>query len=804
MKTKFVFPFILLIALFLFPKPTLADGIIIPFPPICDPGPCPPMPIPISQLEIRYHHVTVTIQDQVAVTHVDQVFYNPNDWSIEGTYIFPIPFGAAVTNFTLWIDGQPVQGKILDAGEARQTYEDIVRQMQDPALLEYADRDAMQARIFPISPGGERRIELEYSQIIEAENGLVRYIYPLNTEKFSTQPLDDVSVSVDVKSSVPIRASYSPSHPVVISKDGLYHFIAGYEETNVKPDSDFVLYYSIGENQAFHLLSYREPNDEGDSDGFFALLLAPRPDSGNVILPKDIILVLDRSGSMEGEKFFQAQSALRYILEHLNPEDRFNLIAFSTTIETFANTMQETSQVDAAISWVDRLSAVGSTDINRALLEAVSNVDQERPTYLIFLTDGLPTEGVIESGDILKNLESAASPNLRLFPFGVGYDVDTYLLDSLAGNHHGVSTYVLPGEKIDEILSAFYAKVSTPVLTDLELDFGDVVAYDLYPFPFPDLFDGSQIVVVGRYREGGVTDVTLTGKVNNQTQTFTFQDQIFSTDSLQLGSEVVNLQFIPRLWATRKIGYLLNQIRLQGPQQEFIDQIVHLSIRYGIVTPYTSYLVTEPAPLGSSEQNRIADEQFQSLEAAPSAPAYGQEAVEKAADQGEMAGSNIVAAPMPEASGVVRIVGSHTFILSDNVWIDTGFDPDTMQTLKVAFLSDDYFALATSRADLAAAFAIGSRVIVVSEGNVYEVVAPDVTTEPIEIPPTLDFETPTEDVLEYPLVSDELTAKPVSTPTLVPDSNTSTNTLPCLVGVLPIILVPFGLWYSGLPKMKKP
>jgi Ca-activated chloride channel family protein len=801
MKTKLISPFILIIALFLFPKSTLADGIIIPSPPICEPGPCPPMPVPISQLEIRYHHVTVTIQDQVAVTHVDQVFYNPNDWSIEGTYIFPIPYGAAVTDFTLWIDGQPVKGEILGAGEARRTYEDIIRQMQDPALLEYADRDAMQARIFPISPGSERRIELEYSEIIEAENGLVRYVYPLSTEKFSTQPLDEVSVSVDVRSSVPIRASYSPSHPVVISKDGLYRFVAGYEETNVKPDTDFALYYSIGETQAFHLLSYREPNNEGDSDGFFTLLLAPRPDAGNVTLPKDVILVLDRSGSMEGEKFNQAQDALRYILEHLNPEDRFNLIAFSTTTEAFASKMQDNSEVNAAVSWVDRLSAVGSTDINRALLEAISFADQERPTYLIFLTDGLPTEGVIESGDILKNLESVAAANLRLFPFGVGYDVDTYLLDSLAGNHHGTSTYVLPGEKIDEILSAFYAKVNTLVLTDLELDFGDVIVYDLYPFPFPDLFDGSQIVVVGRYREGGVSNVTLSGKVNNQIQTFTFQEQIFATDSLQLGSEIANLHFIPRLWATRKIGYLLNQIRLQGPQQEFIDQIVRLSIRYGIVTPYTSYLVTEPTPLGTSEQNRIAEEQFLALEAAPSAPAYGLEAVEKAADQGEMEGSNIVVSPLAEASSVVRIVGSRTFVLSDNVWIDTGFDPDTMQTLMVAFLSDDYFALAASRADLAAAFAIGSRVIAISEGIVYEVVDPTVATDPIEIPPTLDFEVPT--VQENPPVSDELTVNPVSTPTMTPDSNTSTNTPSCLGGLLPLILVPVGLWHSGLHKVKK-
>ena len=261
MRIKPIFLVVFLTALFLSPKPALADGIIIPSAPICDPGPCPPTSIPLSQLEIRYHHVDVKIENQVAVTHVDQVFYNPNEWTIEGTYIFPIAHGAVVTDFVLWIDGEAVVGQVLDADEARLTYEQIVREMQDPALLEYADRGAVQARIFPIPPEGERRIELEYSEVLTAENGLVRYIYPLNTEKFSTQPLDEVIVSVNVKSAVPIRAAYSASHPVDISRDGKYHMTIGYEATKVKPDTDFTFYYSIGENEAFHLLSYKDPSD---------------------------------------------------------------------------------------------------------------------------------------------------------------------------------------------------------------------------------------------------------------------------------------------------------------------------------------------------------------------------------------------------------------------------------------------------------------------------------------------------------------------------------------------------------------
>ncbi len=196
-------------------SPVQADGIIIPTPcPLerpCPPPPCPadglcPRPRPISQLNIRYHHVTVKIDNQVAVTHVDQVFYNPNTWPVEGTYIFPVPSDAVVSQFILWVDGNPVEGKVLDAKQARQTYEDIVRTQRDPALLEYVGRGAVQANIFPIPPNGERRIELEYTQALKADNGLVKYVYPLNTEKFSLTPLESVVIKVDIADSQSIRA----------------------------------------------------------------------------------------------------------------------------------------------------------------------------------------------------------------------------------------------------------------------------------------------------------------------------------------------------------------------------------------------------------------------------------------------------------------------------------------------------------------------------------------------------------------------------------------------------------------------
>jgi Ca-activated chloride channel family protein len=428
---------------------------------------------------------------------------------------------------------------------------------------------------------------------------------------------------------------------------------------------------------------------------------------------------------MEGDKFVQAQEALRYILDHLNSQDRFNIISFSTGTQAYANSLRPASEAAEARRWVDTLSAQGSTDINRALLEAASLLEPSsaaesgRPTYVIFLTDGLPTEGEVDSQKIVDNFRSAAAENLRLFASGLGFDVDTFLLDTLAQENNGASSYVLPDDRLDEKLSTFYSKISTPVLTDLSLDFGDLAVYDLYPNPLPDLFIGSQIIAVGRYRGGGQVDVVLNGEFNNEPRSFDFPGQAFEQESRSNSLT----SSIPRLWATRKIGYLLNQIRLNGPDEETIEQIVHLSIRYGIVTPYTSYLVTEEMALGAEAQNRIADEQYDQMAGSPAPSVSGQEAVQKSADEGAMAGAGSAAAPPAEAANLVKIIGARTFVWSDEKWIDTGFDPDSMETVKVAFLSEDYFSLIDARTELAAAFALGERVIAISQGTAYEVVA---------------------------------------------------------------------------------
>jgi len=278
------------------------------------------------------------------------------------------------------------------------------------------------------------------------------------------------------------------------------------------------------------------------------------------------------------------------------------------------------------------------------------------------------------------------------------------------------------------------------------LDFGDIRVEDTYPYPLPDLFAGTQLVLVGRYREGGDTTITLEGEVNDRLQSFEYDDIHFRDRG---GDE-----FIPRLWATRKIGYLLSQIRLHGESRELVDEIVDLSVRYGIITPYTSFLVDETEDVLSEEgRDRVAEQKYQAMATATPAPAYGAGAVDKSEAESGLRGAQAVpmapaAIPLGEGRGgrevpvreVVKYVGDKTFVLQDDVWMDTAYDVDKMTTTRISFGSDNYFELLAARPEWGKYFALGTHVIVVLEGTAYEVVEGDAPE--VEVPPTAEPTSP--------------------------------------------------------------
>ena len=710
------------LSLFLLPALVWANGFIVP----TTPGDVSPQEM--AALAVKYHHVEVEIEDQVAVTKIDQLFINELDRELEGTYIFPLPEEASISDFAMYIGGERVEGEILTKEEARKIYEDIVRTMKDPAILEYMGRNMFRAQVSPIPANGEKRIQLSYSQIVKSDGDIVRYLYPLNTEKFSSRPLQEVAINLKVKSGRDIKAVYSPSHEVDVNRIGEREVVAGFEKYNVIPDKDFVLYYALSEEDfGVNLLTHRE----NGSDGYFMLMIAPKlGSSANGSLAKDIVLVLDRSGSMKGDKIIQAKGALKAVVNGLNSRDRFNIITFSSSVDAFRSTLVEASRDNRrkALSFVDNLDANGGTNINEALLKALGmRWDSESPSTIVFLTDGLPTVGEKVDDKIIKNIKNVNGvKGIRIFTFGVGYDVNTHLLDKISGGNGGVSDYVVPEENIEVKVSLFYEKIRHPVLTSVGLDYGNIREVDVYPGNIGDIFKGTQMVLVGRYKKGGESTLTLSGKASHEEVVYGYE--------VSFPEENQGNDFLPRLWATRRIGFLLDEIRLNGEDKEVVDEVISLSKKYGVMTPYTSYLVTEDEKVASTMPEPRSNEAAKpTIRLRSSADRDATAGAPAPMEMNDMVGEGAVAASkkiqeMKEEERVVvtlvdriKHVGSKTFYFEEEFWVDGDYKEE-IEVEEIKYASDEYFELLRKEPELGKYFSLGEKVVVCHQGKCYKTI----------------------------------------------------------------------------------
>lgn len=725
----------------------LADGLIV----IHTPTHVPHGHYAFAPLEVVYHHVNVKIDGQVATTAIDQEFYNPNPHRLEGTYIFPVPKGAQINKFSMEIGGRQVEAELLPADKARRIYEDIVRTMRDPALLEYAGRDLFKVRIFPIEPRSNKRVTLSYSQVLRADSGLVSYVYPLNTEKFSAAPIKTVSVKVELAVKRPLKTIYSPSHNVEIRRHDSRHATVGFESRNVRPDTDFQVVFSTEDaDVGVNLMTYRN----GDGDGYFLLLASPGAEiKSNRVVPKDVAFVLDTSGSMAGRKLAQAKKALQFCVENLNDNDRFELIRFSTEAEPLFDKLVKASEENRqrAADFIKGLKPIGGTAIEEALRKALElrPDHSDRPYVVIFLTDGQPTVGVTDEKQILSNVRRIGGQT-RVFCFGIGTDVNTHLLDDITDTTRAFSQYVLPDEDIELKVSSFFTKIKEPVLANPALRFGgDIRPGKIYPSPLPDLFKGEQLVVVGRYSGHGHAAVTIEGTVNGVMKKF--------TDEVEFPSRDTEHDFIPRLWATRRIGFLLDEIRLHGENRELRDEVTDLARKYGVVTPYTAYLIVEDesrrnVPVSARSLQgfdsdreardamgrnwtRLNEEKAggQAVSGSRSSSAFRLVSnASEAVAVGKMEAQQSVVAAGPAPAGMTARVAQYTqqqrfvrgraFFQNGSQWIDSNVQAmPNARRVQVKFNSQDYFDLVAKHPHALAWFAVGRNVQVALDNKVYEV-----------------------------------------------------------------------------------
>lgn len=664
----------------------------------------------IPNFSIKYHQVNINIKDQYAKTTVDQVFQNNSNQLLEGVYFFPLPEEATLSNFSMYMGGEAVSGKIYTKEEARKIYEDIVRKRQDPAILEFINRGFFKASVFPIPSHGEAQTKIQYEELMKPNNNTFKYVYTLNTEKFSNKSIEKVDISIKIKTTKSLKTIYSPTHNIKVKKLNDHEAIVSYEEKNSKPDTEFVLYYSVSEQEFdINLLSYKENND---NTGYFLLLGSPKYSIKETdIVPKNIVFVMDTSGSMSGKKITQAKDALKFCIDNLNKKDSFDIVSFSDNVNLLKNKLIEVNDTNTkkALDFAESLESSGGTNIDEAMkttLDLVKN-DKKQAT-IMFLTDGQPTVGITNNDEILTNIKSNNKNKSKIFVFGVGYDVNIHFLDKLSLKNHGYSEYVRPTESIETSVSSIFSKINTPVLSNIKIDFSDKDIRDIFPKELPDIFKGSQLMILGRYKDEGKANIKIEGNVSGKHKEMNYK--------VKFKSEKEN-SFIPRLWASRKIGYLLEELRLSNnSNKELLDEVIRLSKKYGIVTEFTSFLVAEDVLLSETPSAQLKRTE-EKMDMAKSF-SKGSWAVSQSQNSNNLKAQTSNAPSFyydqegkkVDLNAKVKYAGKKAFFLKNQNWVDPTFKEE--KVLKIKIFSNAYFEILNKVPHTESYFMLGNKLSV--------------------------------------------------------------------------------------------
>jgi Ca-activated chloride channel family protein len=677
-------------------------------------------PLPVELIE---DHITIDVTDQIAVKQYTCTFFNPNAQAVVGgTCYMEVEPGAQVDKMTLQLEGKEVQAEILDSEKAKKVFQEILNRGGSPALLEFYGNGLIKADVPRIAPHGKVTAVLRYTTILKSESGLFR-MQVLNTNpKAWIKPLKKVTVNATLRSQKPLKSIYSPTHSVTVVRKDDFNAQVSFEQNDYLPRTPLALYWHVAEGEVgLSVLTYRDEEERGH----FMLMMSPALEAVGLKIPaKEIVFCIDTSGSMiEDERLAQVKKALQHCVSKLGAEDKFNIVTFSTEAQAMSDGLVEAgAHRKRASAYIEKLIARGGTAIEEGLALSFGQFTNSAwPKMVVFLTDGAPTIGETDPDRLAAIARKLNASGARMFVFGVGNDVNTKLLDLLAQDHRGTCDYVLPKEDIERRVSEFYEKVASPVLSDVTIRFQDLKVEEVFPRRTPDLFKGQQIVLFGRYFVEDSTwapekKAIVSGKIDGREVSFEY--------TLSFPSQSSRNDFLPRVWAGRKVAFLLEEIRRNGTSKEMVDEVTRLAKQYGIVTPYTSYLVTQDMAPGASPSS------FGYLK---SREEWGDKAVLYSRRESELRDAKNGAdfdAMTESSSGKsgaeimqkMRTIGPKTFYSSGGVWYDSGYDPEKHKELiKVKLLGDDYKKLVEEQPGLARYLSLG-KVVVLYRGKAYQVV----------------------------------------------------------------------------------
>jgi len=745
-----------------FPAALLAQGWIIPRPPIRPPvclDRCVARPV---ALERTSSNVRATLADHVLRYEVEETFRNRGGTVQEADYMYPLPAGAAFQELQLSINGQLVSGEIMDAGRARSTYEEIVRRQRDPALVEWMGYGLLRARIFPINPGEEKRVLLRFQVIAPREGDAIRVDYQrgsgrtLVTSGSDTHDARESSFTLRYPNTGRCNA-YSPTQELQTHSSSGSQCVV--DVGGEGPAVTILIPAPRSDRAAISVLA----NAPGSEDGFALITLAP-PSGRSATVPRDVTFVLDVSGSMSGRKIEQARAAGKQLLGTLSREDRFRMIDFSSDVRTFRDDFVDATpaNIAAATRYLSDLQANGGTNIDGALELALapprsregdtregdsdeyvrrpSRQSEGRLSVVLFVTDGEPTVGERDPAAIAAHAARMRGSQ-RVFTFGLGADVNAQLIEQLALEGHGTAQFVRPEEDVERAVGLVASRLTSPIASDLRVTTqcggnseGECVRLvHALPEGPVDLFAGQDLVLLTRYSGSGRARLVFDGR--SATGPVHWETMVDFPDHERDNA------FVPRLWATRRIGWLSAARRQNGPSPEVDDELRTLGERYGIPTELTSYLVQEqqvatngPRQLDSTIRDNLTG-------GAPAAPAAKFEAARAATEQrdaksiGSMDkplmlqevvisdGRNTGSALEKDRADALKRAGNRIFAHRNDRWTDISYKPET-KIVKIKPYTAAYFAVLDAIPDLRVAFAVGDKVLVSGKRIAVEV-SPD-------------------------------------------------------------------------------
>ncbi len=539
-----------------------------------------------GRLEIVEHDVKVTINNNIAVTQITQIFANMEQRQVEALYTFPVPKGASVSNFSMWIGGKEMIGEVLEKKRAREIYNSYKQTRRDPGLLEQTDYKTFEMRVFPIAARARQKVQVTYYQELDFDHDWATYVYPLATTSKGPQDTKvkgKFAVAVDVKSVIPIVEMSSPSHGqefLIVN-----HSEEFYEASLEKSDGDLArdIVLSFHSQRPVSGLDLIASNQSGE-DGFFQMTLTAGKELEKMDQGGDYVFILDVSGSMANDgKLSASRSSIDSFITTLGDKDRFEVITFNRQARPLFNSLTQASDQtrQQAISFLTSQEAKGGTFLQPALTAAYKYNDPDRILNVVVLSDGMTEQS---ERSVLMDLIRARPANVRVFCIGVGNEINRPLLQQMAADAGGLASFISQGDNFKRQAQAFRRKLTHPVATNLRLEVKDVEIYDIEPKNLPNLFHGMPIRIYGRYRNSGTGQITLSAEVQGR--------PIKTTATLAFPEKDDSNPEIERMWAYHKMRTVEETLQSKNDQNA-VDEIVRLGEAFSITSEYTSFIVLE-------------------------------------------------------------------------------------------------------------------------------------------------------------------------------------------------------------------